>query len=158
MKYMLGVDGGGTRTRAVVIDEFANVQGLGYSGSSNYDDVGAQQAQWHLHAAIRQACAPISGPGRLSAAYLGIAGVVVNRDRLLVREMLQGLGLADDASVTIDHDCGTALAGAIGEGPGVVVIAGTGSSCYGRNESGETWLCGGWGYLLDDLGSSYFLG
>jgi N-acetylglucosamine kinase-like BadF-type ATPase len=57
-----------------------------------------------------------------------------------------------------DHDVRIALAGGLALQPGIVLIAGTGSSCYGINAAGFACRVGGWGYLLDDVGSSYYLG
>jgi N-acetylglucosamine kinase-like BadF-type ATPase len=58
----------------------------------------------------------------------------------------------------VDHDCRIALAGGLSGRPGIVLIMGTGSSCYGRNREGESWRAGGWGHLISDEGSGYWLG
>jgi N-acetylglucosamine kinase-like BadF-type ATPase len=60
--------------------------------------------------------------------------------------------------VGVDHDCRIALAGGLSGRPGIVQIAGTGSSCFGMNASGESWRSGGWGHVMADEGSSYWFG
>ncbi len=60
--------------------------------------------------------------------------------------------------IEIDHDCRIALAGGLSGRPGIVLITGTGSSCFGQNAAGEKWLSGGWGHLISDEGSGYWLG
>lgn len=158
MELALGVDGGGTRTRCIVVDERARVVGVGVSGPSKFDDVGMDTARANLHQAILQACQAAGGTAGMGAAFLGIGGVVSDRDRRTVRNLLAGVGLPAGVPVGIDHDIRIALAGATAGEPGIVLIVGTGSSCYGRNAAGEEWRSGGWGYLLDDLGSAFYLG
>jgi N-acetylglucosamine kinase-like BadF-type ATPase len=60
--------------------------------------------------------------------------------------------------IGVDHDIRIALAGGLAGRPGIALIAGTGSSCYGRNATGDTWQAGGWGSILDDGGGGYWLG
>ena len=66
--------------------------------------------------------------------------------------------MAAPGCVWADHDLRIALAGALGGAPGIVIVAGTGSAAYGRTENGQSWQAGGWGWLIDDPGSGYWLG
>jgi N-acetylglucosamine kinase-like BadF-type ATPase len=66
--------------------------------------------------------------------------------------------LARTENVQADNDVCNAPAGALGGRSGLLLIAGTGSVCYGRNDAGEIWRAGGWGHLLNDAGSAYALG
>jgi N-acetylglucosamine kinase-like BadF-type ATPase len=156
--FVLGVDGGGTRTRAVVIDGEGKVIGAGMSGASDYDAVGLDEAKANLQSAILQACRPLTSPKELEAIYLGLAGVVSSKDKDVVRSMLEGLPISPKTKVKISHDCSTALAGGTGGAPGIVLISGTGSSCFGRDENGREHLGGCWGYLFADVGSGYYIG
>ncbi len=158
-QLFLGVDGGGTRTRAVIVNEQGRILGSGEGGSSNYDDVGADGAAQSISAAVNAARSDvllIETP--FTAAFLGMAGVVSEKDRLVIRTIARDLNLAPDPFIGIDHDCRIALAGGLSGRPGIVQIAGTGSATYGRTATGRSHRAGGWGYLLGDEGGSYWLG
>lgn len=159
MPFYLGIDGGGTRTRAVLVDENGRFQGYGVSGSANYDDVGITVAQANIetavHAAFHQANQPVQP---CAAAFLGLAGIVSENDRAIIHAIAATLNLAPPDKVGVDHDIRIALAGGLSGRPGIALIAGTGSAAYGRNADGETWRAGGWGQLIGDEGSSYWLG
>jgi glucosamine kinase len=92
------------------------------------------------------------------ASFLGMAGVVSEQDRNLIGNIVSDLQVSDPDHIGIDHDIRIALTGGLGNLPGIALIVGTGCSCYGRNQVGESVRVGGWGHLLDDGGSSYFLG
>ena len=157
--HLLGVDGGGTRTRVAICDPEGRVLGVGYGGPSNIDDVGLEQATHNLASAVNAARAA-AGLERspFAAAFLGLAGVVSGHDRDQARQMALELELAAPECLGLDHDCRIALAGALVRRPGGVLIVGTGSSAFGMNAAGEAWRSGGWGSLISDEGSGYFLG
>ena len=158
-RYVLGIDGGGTKTRALIADEAGNACGSGIGGPSNYDDVGTEKAKAGIAEAVQMACQQASLPEEpFSSVFLGMAGVVSEQDRAAIYAIARELRLAADEDIDIDHDCRIALAGGLSGRPGIVLIAGTGSSCYGRNSSEESWISGGWGHLISDEGSSYWLG
>ncbi|MEZ4518752.1 MAG: BadF/BadG/BcrA/BcrD ATPase family protein [Chloroflexota bacterium] len=159
MTFFLGVDGGGTCTRAILVDELGQVHGYGLAGPSNYDDIGQTQAQLNIAAAVTEAWQQIGQPiQRSEAAFLGMAGVVSEADRDVIRAIAANLDLAPSDAVGVDHDIRIALAGGLSGRPGIALIAGTGSACYGRNVNGESWRSGGWGQLIGDEGSAYWLG
>lgn len=155
---IVGIDGGGTSTRAVLADLRGRVLGVGLGGPSNFDDIGAAATQASLGEAVNAACQSAGVRAPFAAAFLGMAGVVSDLDRQTIREIAQRLNLAGAEQIGIDHDCRIALAGGLSGRPGIVLITGTGSSCYGRSASGEDWRTGGWGQLISDEGSSYWLG
>ena len=157
--FFLGIDGGGTKTLATIVDARGCVLGTGLAGASNVDDVGVVLATANIFQAVSQARATAKlETFPFSAAFLGLAGVVSAQDRALVRGIAESLALARAEDILIDHDCRIALAGGLSGRPGIVLIAGTGSSCYGRNANGQTWRAGGWGSLISDEGSGYWLG
>jgi N-acetylglucosamine kinase-like BadF-type ATPase len=156
-RYVLGVDGGGSRTRAAITDDTGRLLGSGEAGPSNFDDVGVARARENIAAAVAAARAAAGVGAPFAAAFLGLAGVVSERDRETVRGMARDLGLAPPEALGVDHDCRIALAGGLAGRPGVVLIVGTGSSCYGRDQGGRAWRSGGWGSLISDEGSSYWL-
>ena len=158
-RYVLGIDGGGTKTQALIVDEEGYVQGWGIGGPSNYDDVGMEKAKAGVGEAVHMARQRASLPGTpFDSVFLGMAGVVSEKDRAVIHTIAQQLNLAGDQNIDVDHDCRIALAGGLSGRPGIVLIAGTGSSCYGQNTAGESWLAGGWGHLISDEGSGYWLG
>jgi N-acetylglucosamine kinase-like BadF-type ATPase len=159
VNLILGVDGGGTKTHAVITDETGRTLGEGFGGPTNIDDHNLETASLNLGYAVNQARANAKlEPGPFAAAFLGIAGVVSEADRGLVRELARGLELCTPEHLGVDHDARVALAGGLSDRPGMVLIAGTGSACFGLGASGERHLTGGWGHLLADEGSGYWLG
>lgn len=158
-RFVLGIDGGGTKTLAVIVDEHGRFHGQGLGGPSNYDDVGIAATQTSIEqavAAARQAANLPEGP--FAAAFLGMAGVVSATDRAIITTIAQNLNLAAADAVGVDHDCRIALAGGLSGRPGMVQIVGTGSSTFGINAAGEAWRVGGWGQLISDEGSGYWMG
>jgi N-acetylglucosamine kinase-like BadF-type ATPase len=156
--FVVGIDGGATNTRAVLVAETGKLLGYGNAGPSNYDNVGIDAARTNIVAAIHQAFADASVPFTPAASvFLGMAGVVSERDRSIIRQIAVGANIALEENVGIDHDIRIALAGGLTGSEGIVLIAGTGSSCYGRRRDGRNHRTG-WGYLLDDMGSGYYLG
>ncbi len=158
-RLVLGVDGGGTRTRAVVAAESGRVLGCGVAGPGNPRDQGPEGMAAAVGAAVDAARAASRVPaGRVSAAVVGLAGVATEAERGAARRAIEPLGLAAPESTTIDHDLRIAQAGAFAGGPGMILVVGTGSCCYGRTADGREWRAGGWGARLDDGGSATDLG
>jgi glucosamine kinase len=154
---ILGIDGGGSHTRAAIVDGYGRLCGFGTAGPSNYQAVGIGVAAQNVAAAVAGAWAQAGGAvGPADAAFLGMAGVVSDDDRHALGEVARLLNLAK--RVGIDHDIRIALAGGLAGAPGIALIAGTGSSCYGRRGDGTAWRSGGWGHLVDDAGGGYWLG
>ncbi len=153
-----GIDGGATHTRAVLVTADGTIAGFGTAGPSNYDNVGEAAASENLRGAVEGArrASGRSLPA-VASMFLGMAGVVSRTDRETVRRMVLEHALAPPQGITVDHDIRIALAGALEGREGIVLIAGTGSSTYGRRSDGRNHRTG-WGFLLDDRGSGYFLG
>jgi N-acetylglucosamine kinase-like BadF-type ATPase len=153
---IIGFDGGGTSTRAALLSARGELLGHGTSGGSNFQAVGVEMARRNIAEARALAIADPDPAAPPAAAFLGMAGVVSERDRETILSLATELEIA--RTIDADHDIRIALAGGLAGEPGIALIAGTGSSCYGRNIAGESWRAGGWGHLLDDLGSGYWLG
>lgn len=153
-KYFLGIDGGGTKTHAVIGDESHRVIGEGFSGAANPLRVGLEEAVAHIDQAVSEACEQAGIELRdVDSACAAIAGINhpihyhTMKDALDEALQIAGLELVTDARA--------ALEGALDGKPGVVVIAGTGSIAIGINEAGRQARAGGFGPTLSDEGSGY---
>lgn len=167
MSYVLGIDGGGSKTVCLLMDETRRVIGRGEAGASNYQTIGIADAQKSIEVAILAAAEQalnLAKPIKISAICLGLAGVGRTHDidavKGLVKELQTNKSLPIDwelapSNIVISHDALIALVGGIGNDIGVVTAAGTGSIVFGRNHQGITKRVGGWGYILGDEGSAY---
>lgn len=157
-ELLLGVDGGGSKTLALVAARDGQLLGRGEAGSSNYQSVGLPMAVAALEGATRSALEQAGlDPGALiTAACFGLAGAARPIDRVRFDEWLRDHGQV--ARWTIVNDAELVLAAGTPAGWGVVLIAGTGSICYAQTADGRTARAGGWGYLMGDEGSGYALG
>lgn len=152
----LGVDAGGTGTRVVVAHATGRILGVGAGGTGNWQAAGAAAAGATVRAAVERALAEAGVQAAdLRGSFFALAGVRTGDERAVMRAELASLGLGGE--IGVGGDIEAAHAGALGGGPGVVVIAGTGSAAWGRNAAGETWQAGGWGWLTDDKGGGYWL-
>lgn len=152
MSYILGVDGGGTKTLAVCADIDCNIIGVGMSSGSNYHTVGLNNAVDAIKQAIDKANI---NKYKIGIAYLGLAGAGREKDREILTNALSSLDIAD--RIIVNHDAFIALAGATVCKPGVIVIAGTGAMAFGINEYGHEGRSDGWGHILGDCGSAYYI-
>lgn len=154
MTYFLGVDGGASKTAALVTDDGGKSLGDGVAGPSNHLRVGIETAARNIERAVNKALVNADVASReIVYAYCGIAGADHPAHR---QEIVDSLNIFfPRGNFTVDNDARIALTGAIGFGAGIVVIAGTGSVAYGRNEAGEEARAGGWGPTLGDEGSAY---
>jgi N-acetylglucosamine kinase-like BadF-type ATPase len=155
--YLLGIDGGGTRTTAWLADLRGRVSARAEAGPSNPLKVGVRTAQREIVRAARLAWNQVRGSkSRLDAICLGLAGV----DRAPVyRVMLKWMEQVLPARLhLLASDAEIALTVALGQSAGVLVIAGTGSIGYARDSGGHLHRSGGFGSLFDDAGSGCDLG
>jgi N-acetylglucosamine kinase-like BadF-type ATPase len=161
---LLAVDGGGTKTLAVVADLQGNVLARGLGPGSNPYTVGFGHFGEAVTGAVQTALGPvlgrdangISATGRIAAACFGMAGVDSPEDEAEVTAWVEKQAIAP--AFLVVNDVELILAGGTPDGWGVAVISGTGSNCLGRSEDGRTARVGGWGTLLGDEGSGYRLG
>jgi N-acetylglucosamine kinase-like BadF-type ATPase len=154
MTHVLGIDAGGTKTVCLLADEHGQVLAEARRGGANLQAAGELEVEKVLHDVMEEAL----GNRDIvpNAICLGIAGVDRPDDSAVVRAIMRRIGYK--ARVLVVNDALVALeAGAPGQ-PGVVVISGTGSISYGRNAAGEAARSGGWGYVLGDEGSGYWIG
>jgi N-acetylmuramic acid 6-phosphate etherase len=159
---VLGIDGGGTHTVALLARAEAGARGgwkllgRGEAGPSNLQAVGAARALEALDQAVAGAFAAAELPReRVAAACLGLAGAGRAEDQTVIAEWAGRVNLAATAEVI--GDAPLLLAAGTPHGWGVALIAGTGSMAFARDRGGRAARAGGWGYLLGDEGSGYAL-
>ena len=154
---VVGVDGGGSKTLVMVADErgteIVRVEG----GPSAVRPEGSERSATVIAATVRDALAA-AGMSHVLPKVLcvGVAGVGRETERQALWQALVSTDLAEE--VVVHADATIALDDAFGEGPGVLLIAGTGSIAYGRGPTGVTARCGGWGPVFGDEGSGSWLG
>jgi N-acetylglucosamine kinase-like BadF-type ATPase len=155
VSYYLGIDGGGTKTTCAVGDE-SKLLVTATTGPSNIVRVGAAQTRESLQKSVQQACAAAGiTPAQVEGTCVGGSGAARPELAADVRGFLAEI-LSSPIEVVGDMEI--ALEAAFGEGPGVVVIAGTGSIAYGRDRQGKTLRAGGWGFAIGDEGSAHWIG
>lgn len=151
MKYYLGIDGGGSKTTAVICDENLNLVSRFVGESINFNSVGMEAARKNLKATVDGA---IAGKDiRLSAAFIGMSAIAERADDEFTKKLCEGI--IDCEKVTMDSDVYIGLEAMRCDGAAAMVISGTGSMAVGRLEDGKIIHTGGWGYILGDEGSGY---
>ncbi|MFW0775700.1 N-acetylglucosamine kinase [Paenarthrobacter nitroguajacolicus] len=146
---VIGLDIGGTKTRGVRFHDGTPVQDES-AGSSNVQNVSREVAAANLAELFGKI-----GGGHVDEVYAGAGGIDTDEDAQALADLIAPH--APGARITVVHDSRLLLA-AGGASTGVAVIAGTGSAAWGKNDAGEEARAGGWGYLLGDEGSGYWLG
>ncbi|WP_018637539.1 BadF/BadG/BcrA/BcrD ATPase family protein [Parafrankia elaeagni] len=157
VSFLLGVDGGGTKTTAAVLDLRRAALSTFTAGPSNPDVNGLDVAAESITEAVRGALdAAGASAGDLGGAVLAIASADSEENQAALRDRLPHLARVEHVLVLNDVVAAWA-AGTLGR-PGVAVISGTGSNTLGVAADGRTWRCGGWGHLLGDEGSGHWIG
>ena len=152
MRYVIGIDAGGTKTVGLLADETGQVIAEERGSGANLQTHGELEVE-KVFDDIMEALAQ----GRtISAVGLGIAGVDRPHDEAVIRGILRRLGHRE--TVRVVNDAAIALMAGAADGVGIVVLAGTGSISYGQDRAGKSARAGGFGFLLADEGSGYWLG
>jgi glucosamine kinase len=155
---LVGIDGGGSRTRAVLVCGKRRVQVEG--GTVRIGAVGIGEACERIVNLLAEIKLKGELPG-FDAVVAGIAGVWLPEERQRVGQVLRWMarerGLVIE-QLLVTSDAEIAIEGAFGGAPGVVLIAGTGTIAIGKTARGELVRCGGWGIELDDEGSGAWIG
>jgi len=154
---LAGVDGGATKTVAVVGNVDGTLLGSGRAPSANYHNVGINSAAKSIRTAVHLACRQAGSPTRhLETVVIGLAAMDSPRDFVVGRRVVDLTGLGKRRILV--HDSVVALYGATLGRPGIVVNAGTGSFAAGIGRKGNVIRAGGWGNIIDDEGGAYDIG
>ena len=157
MQYVVGVDGGGTKTTAAVVGEDLGPVASATTGPANQRSVGMDTASANIAKAIRDAVRAADIPlASVGGICMCLAGFDTDLDLPVPERAMRLLGY--DGIAIMENDVVGAWAGATEGNPGLVVIAGTGSTALGMNARGDLWRTDGWDYILGDSGSGYWIG
>jgi N-acetylglucosamine kinase len=153
--FVLGLDGGGSHTQCVILDQSGSEIGRGVGGASNHQSVGVDEAKRAIAESMEKALLAAGNP-TISAACWGMAGLDRPEDEKIIQQIAEQL--LPQIQVKVVHDSTIALAGGTGGKQfGVVIISGTGSIVVGYHPSGRIERASGWGHLLGDEGSGYYI-
>ncbi|HMC54837.1 MAG TPA: BadF/BadG/BcrA/BcrD ATPase family protein [Gemmatimonadaceae bacterium] len=154
---VIGVDGGGTKTRALLADERGEQIAEAVGGASAVKPGEIEHSAGVIAGVVRDLLETAEKSGtRPRVISVGVAGVGREPERDALFEALVARQLAEEVSVLPDY--AIALEDAFSDGPGVLLIAGTGSMAFGRSPTGATARCGGWGPVFGDEGSGGWIG
>ncbi|MEX1275692.1 MAG: BadF/BadG/BcrA/BcrD ATPase family protein [Bacteroidota bacterium] len=161
-QFVIGLDGGGTKTAAVLADINGNVLAEETGGPSNFQIIGVEKAAETILGLIERCCKQHGcSSGDVASVTVGLTGAGRPGDQ---RRMWEGLiGAAERRNVSlntvvIESDARIALEGAFKGKVGIILIAGTGSIAFGKDMEGNVHRAGGWGRTLGDEGSGYKIG
>jgi N-acetylglucosamine kinase-like BadF-type ATPase len=157
--YFIGIDGGGTRSRAVLADEHLNIKYSSGSGPLNPNIVGFSQSACTISDLIEKVRTGSTGI-KISGVVVGSAGcgLAENAEKLKKEIIKLSSGSIDRKRIAVVGDNEICIEGAFEGGAGAVLIAGTGSIIFGRNRQGIVGRSGGLGRVLGDGGSGYSIG
>lgn len=157
MRFVVGVDGGGTKTTATVVGDDLSVHGIGIAGPSNHRSSDMESSSNTIAQAVTEALSMADMPLiDIAAICMCLSGFDTELDLPVPQHAIELLGYS--GPVIFENDVVGALASATDGGPGIVAIAGTGATALGLNARGELWRVDGWDYILGDAGSGYRIG
>ncbi len=157
MPFLLGIDGGGSKTTAAVSDGVSVLATHTAAGGCNLNTVSWEDARWALGEAVLGALSAAGvSANAVASVCAGVAGSSSHAINAQISEFL--CELLPQSSIQVVGDTVIALEAVFAGRSGLVCISGTGSIAFGRNERGETARAGGWGRLVSDEGSGHWIG
>lgn len=162
MKYYIGIDGGGTKSKCIIADENMNVLSETKGGPTNFLVIGTEQVCENLYDVIKKVCSDSKTEIKnLSGVVLGSTGAGRRPDAVLMENEFKSFFQSKEKiplNFHVDSDARIALEGAFAGDNGSILIAGTGSIMFGKNNDGEIVRVGGFGRYIGDEGSGYTIG
>lgn len=161
-EFVIGIDGGGTKTAAILADLQGNIVVEETAGASNFQVIGTEKAADVLLNLIRKCCKDADcSVADVQCIVAGLTGAGRDSDKKHIGEALVELAKENRIElnkVVMESDARIALEGAFRGEPGIILIAGTGSIAFAKDQSGAIYRTGGWGRLLGDEGSGNTIG
>jgi N-acetylglucosamine kinase-like BadF-type ATPase len=156
MIYYIGIDGGGTKTKGVISKFDGTPIGTAIVGPTNYHSVGIESTTENLKKLINELLSLVNASisDIASLAFCG-AGIDCDEDVKIITSAIKSIGIS--GKLLVENDALAALVGANGAKKGAMLISGTGSIIMGIDYRGQLIRVGGWGHLIGDEGSGYYL-
>lgn len=163
MKYILGVDGGGTGTQARICNEHGDILSEEVAGPGNYKNVGIKEAELNITNAVLGAINKInsSNINFFESSCFGLSGIDCDRDKQIYEKIILSSKLKRFLNIHSNIICNDSLIGLVAgtdSKNAIIIICGTGSTCFGVNENGVQARVNGWDFILGDQGSGYAIG
>lgn len=157
MDFIIGIDGGGTKSIGYITNENGKILGVVKSGSLNFHSQGQEGVKHNLQKLIKQ-LVDLAGCTieDVEIISMGIAGIGREKDREIFLNIINSLNIS--AKLLLTTDIHIALVGAHGREKGIFTLSGTGSIAYGIDSCGKKHRLGGWGHIVGDEGSGYDIG
>ena len=154
MSFFMGIDGGGSNLRVAIVDSEMETITIVRRGSANPNVIGRDQSAHLIQDAMQEALQAVEND--VVGVGVGIAGASAVYASDWLHEVIRAV--LPDTTIAAASDIEIALVGAHGRREGILLLAGTGSVILGINAEGQMHQAGGWGYLLGDEGSGYWIG
>ena len=162
MKYLIGIDGGGTKTDCAIADLSGKIIRQTSGKPSNFMIIGVEEALENIFALIEQNLFELGGDfSDVKQIVIGVAGAGREEDAMLLEKGFKDYSDQEGVhfkGVKVVSDAHIALEGAFPNSAGCILIAGTGSILFGKDEKGTIHRVGGFGRLIGDEGSGYSIG
>lgn len=155
-RYIAGWDGGGTKTAVQVRDIDGNIVLKTESGGLNFNSHSQEEMKTIIEGLIGEMAQLSGGLENYEMICVAVAGISNPQASDFLKSTIRNAGLTCELMIVGDQE--GALYGALGDSVGLVLVSGTGSICFGKNEAGATARAGGWGHIIDDEGSGYAIG
>lgn len=161
-KYIIGIDGGGTKTHAIITNSSGEILKMHFGGPSNFQIIGVEAAAETIFSLIEMCCGSVGCEiNDIETVVCGLTGAGRVGDQQRMADGLKKYALSKKSKlkkIIIESDARIALEGAFKGGKGIILIAGTGSIAFGKDNKGNVHRVGGWGRILGDEGSGYYIG
>ncbi len=160
--FVIGIDGGGTKTHAIISNVNGDVIVEHIAGPSNFQIIGVETAAQTIFSLIQSCCESVNCTVKdIQVVALGLTGAGREHDQQRMTDGLQAYARSQKTTlkkILVESDARIALEGAFKGERGIILIAGTGSIAFGKDARGNVHRVGGWGRILGDEGSGFFIG
>ncbi|NOG98446.1 MAG: hypothetical protein HND52_10850 [Ignavibacteriae bacterium] len=162
MRYYIGLDGGGTKTKCLITDDKLNVLHQCSGGPSNFLIIGTEEVSNTIYNLINQCIDAVNcDAGEIEAVVIGTTGAGRRTDAEKLENDFMSFVKSKSMKLNnfkVESDARIALEGAFSGNPGAILIAGTGSIMFGKDRNGNVHRVGGFGRFIGDEGSGYVIG